>query len=96
MSDKSCFPDLSASLKSGLSRAVQSYEEFKEQDIPYDAKGFAAYHNACKSALMHIALLLKMSQSNRGSDAPAAETWVEAARSALLDDMEENDDMFSA
>ena len=96
MPDKSRLPDLSASFKSGLMRAIQSYEEFKEQEIPFDAKGFAAYHNACKSALLHIALLLKMSQSNQGSDSPTAENWVEAARAALVDDMGENDDLFSA
>lgn len=96
MPDKSRLPDLSESFKSGLRRAVQSYEDFKEQEIPFDAKGFAAYHNACKSALLHIALLLKMSQVSQTSNASSAENWVEAARVALDDDMEENDDLFSA
>lgn len=94
MSDKSTLPDLSEYLKSGLKQAILSYEVFKKNEVPSDAKGFTAYHNACKAALMHIALLVKLFQ---GQSAPSdSETdWLQMARDALAESEEDND-VFSA
>ena len=95
MSDKPILPDLSESLKSALFQAVRSYEVFKQAEIPQDAKGFTAYHNACKSALTHIALLMKLIQGS-SVEAPSSEPdWLSAARLALNEETEETRDLFS-
>ena len=96
MSDKSRLPDLSEPLKSGLIHALESYERFKTQEIPSDAKGFTAYHNACKSALSHIALLVKLCLGNQAFEESTEQNWVVAAHAALDDGEDENDDLFSA
>ncbi len=41
---------------------LKSYEDFLDNDIPQDAKGFTAHHNACKSAVQHVETLFKLSQ----------------------------------
>lgn len=43
-----------------LEKAVQTYQTFANADCPTQAKDFNAYHSACKSALLHIALLIKI------------------------------------
>ena len=98
MSDKPRMPDLSESLAAELQRAVSSYEAFKQAEIPTDAKGFTAYHNACKAALMHMALLMKLMNGEKTDPGTAEPDWLAAARSALATETEEedNDDVFSA
>ena len=95
MSDKPILPDLSESLKSALIQAVDSYETFKQADIPQDAKGFTAYHNACKSALTHIALLMKLIQSSSVDTSSSEPDWLSQARLALAEETEETRDLFS-
>ncbi len=43
-----------------LEKAVRSYQNFASDNCPMDAKEFGAYHSACKAALLHIALLVKI------------------------------------
>ena len=45
-----------------ISEVIKSYENFSEQTIPDDAKGFTAHHNACKSAVVHAETLLKLAR----------------------------------
>ena len=49
-------------LPNALAKALSSYHEFMEQDIPEDAKGFSAYHSAAKVAIAHVELLMKMAK----------------------------------
>ena len=51
---------LSDILPSLIQGATNSYETFSQAEIPEDAKGFAAHHAACKSALSHVELLTKL------------------------------------
>ncbi len=87
MSDNSLFPDLSEHLSRDLQRALDSYQTFEQGDIPTDSKGFTAWHNACKSALLHIALLIKLIQTTpRPSDEKEVNTpadWLTKAHDAL-------------
>lgn len=53
---------LKKSLPGKISRVIRSYEDFSEQEIPDDAKGFCAHHNACKSAVIHAETLLKLAR----------------------------------
>ena len=47
-------------MKPFLEKAVQTYQSFANADCPMNSKDFNAYHSACKSALLHIALLIKI------------------------------------
>lgn len=49
-------------LPDALDIALQSYHSFLRSDIPPDAKGFSAHHSACKIAIAHIELLLKLAK----------------------------------
>lgn len=53
-----------------LEKSLKSYEEFISQEHPQDPKGFTAYHNACKAVLSHVALLLKLIESNDAGTVP--------------------------
>lgn len=49
-------------LPDALATALQSYYSFAKTDIPDTAKGFSDHHNACKVAIAHIDLLLKLAK----------------------------------
>lgn len=52
--------DLAHILPQQIRRAARAYQVFADADAPADAKEFAAFHSACKSALAHLELLLKL------------------------------------
>ena len=60
-----------------VSQVLESYENFSEQPVPEDAKGFSAHHSACKSAVIHAETLLKLSKwtedenNSAATDAPS-------------------------
>lgn len=58
-----------------LQKALESYEIFATHDTPeLEAKAFAAHHTACKVAIAHIALLIKLArQVDLEDEAQAAE-----------------------
>ena len=82
------------SLKSGLNKAIESYHNLQRESIPLETKEFTAYHNACKAALMHIALLIKLIQGNAPTDSLSQTDWISAARQALYSETGENHDLF--
>ena len=82
------------SLQKGLNRAIESYNVLISEEIPSDAKNFAAYHNACKAALTHIALATKMSEYLRSQEEPDNTDWLELARETLKTE-ENNEPIFS-
>lgn len=49
-------------LPAAIEKALDSYHAFSDQDIPDDAKGFSAHHGACKVAIAHVELLLKLAR----------------------------------
>ena len=76
-------------LPSAIHRALSSYHEFIDQTPADDAKGFSAHHTACKAAIAHIDLLLKLA---KWADLPGqqddAKARAEAELSALLSEAE--------
>ncbi len=64
MSEKPLQSDVSDCLQKAISKALDSYHCFMEQDAPEDAKGFTAHHNAAKVAIAHVELLLKIAKSS--------------------------------
>ena len=49
-------------LPDAIARALQSYYRFAQQDAPFEAKEFSAHHGACKVAIAHIELLIKLAK----------------------------------
>ena len=67
-----------------LSAVLQEYNDFTAQPAPLDSKSFGAYHTACKNALSHMVLLMKMLQlldENNQQENP--DNWLEKARLAM-------------
>lgn len=54
--------DLAAVLPPLITAAADSYRGFAAAAAPDDAKGFAAHHAACKAALAHMELLIKLAR----------------------------------
>ncbi len=54
---------LSFVLNPVLKKMLAQYQDFLNQPVSLDAKEFTAYHNACKSVLGHVSILLKLIQS---------------------------------
>lgn len=47
-------------LPDAIDHAVQSYRNFSSESNEKQSKDFSAYHTACKAAIAHIELLLKL------------------------------------
>lgn len=47
-------------LPDAIDCALRSYRDFYAQETGGDAKAFSAHHTACKTAIAHIELLLKL------------------------------------
>ncbi len=45
-----------------ISRAVNSYRNFSGQIAPNESKEFGEHHKACRAALAHLELLLKLAE----------------------------------
>ena len=75
-----------------LLNALENYASFTNQPAPSDAKSFGVYHTACKSALSHILLLMKLLQVVGAEKVSEnSDNWLEKAQQAVLN-MEEDDD----
>ncbi|MCU0983877.1 MAG: hypothetical protein MUC89_02890 [Acetobacteraceae bacterium] len=88
---------ISAQLETAASRVIESYQSFmNDEPEAGDARAFAAHHAACKAALAHLDLLLKLARL-AGVDTEAATADEEQASllakaRAELGDDEGNDD----
>ncbi|OAN50152.1 hypothetical protein A6A04_01710 [Paramagnetospirillum marisnigri] len=89
---------LAISLPGRIQAAVAGYEIFVASEPPVEAKGFAAWHAAAKSALAHVDLLVKLARWAEGGDEAedadgngGIDRMLSQARAALdaLDDDEE-------
>ena len=65
--------DLDGRLPGLIENAIQRYRNFINNDPPDEPKNFAAYNSACRSALGHIDLLLKLAGRSSGG-APVSPT----------------------
>lgn len=66
---------IAAMLPDLLGKALESYELFATHDVPeLEAKSFSAHHTACKVAIAHIELLVRLArQVDLEDEARAAE-----------------------
>ena len=60
--------DVGTELTPALQKALRDYLDFSKNLAPTDIKEFNAYHTACKAALLHIALLVKLTQKEVPAD----------------------------
>ncbi|MFA7431528.1 MAG: hypothetical protein WCZ23_15325 [Rhodospirillaceae bacterium] len=95
--------DLRAALASRLPGRLRDllaeYDTFAQAPAPDDAKGYVAHHAACKAALQHADMLIKLLRWAEGSepDAPVAEAdemgrLLARARQAVEEEEGEEDD----
>lgn len=59
--------NLSVLLNPVLKKTLEQYQHFLNQPVSLEAKEFTAYHNACKSVLGHISILLKLLQNEQNA-----------------------------
>ena len=75
-----------------LQETLQAYHLFTSVKVPEDIKSFAAYHTACKNALSHMVLLMKMIQlSDAGNGDNIVDDWLERSKEAI-NQLEEEDE----
>lgn len=88
--------DFSALLNPVLKKTLAQYQDFLNQPVSLEAKEFTAYHNACKSVLGHISILLKLLQNdpNASKDEPDLLALIERAKTQTMGLLEENDAEF--
>lgn len=80
--------DLQDLLPGFIEKAMASYCRFSAAEVPGDAKGFAAYHGACRAALAHLDMLQRIARGVKagggdGSGREDAAPLIEKARAAL-------------
>jgi hypothetical protein len=90
---------LKAALPHRIAAAAEGYDQFTADPPGLDAKSFAAHHAACKSALAHIELLIKLARWASGELAQTQpegdeelESLLAEARAALAQDETQDED----
>lgn len=87
--------DFKSLFKQALPEKIsQVFEEYRllEADIGTDIKSFGAYHSACKNALAHICMMMKiLALAETSDDNSTVPNWLAQARDALQQE-EDNDD----
>jgi len=78
---------LSVLLNPVLKKTLDQYQDFLNQPVSLEAKEFTAYHNACKSVLGHVSILLKLLQNeqNTSKDEPDLLALIERAKQQTAD-----------
>lgn len=88
---------LKGELPGRIAQAIASYDAFAGTEPPLDAKGFAAHHAACKSALAHMDLLVKLARwagaeaANGAADDDGVAHLLAEARAALDDEADDDE-----
>lgn len=76
-------------LPDAIAKALTSYHRFADNSIPDDPKGFSAHHGACKVAIAHIELLLKLARWADLPDANAEDKNAQVILSAMMEEATE-------
>ena len=85
----------SSVLPEKLLKILQDYDNFTANQAPNEIKEFGAYHLACKNALSHIVLLLRLLENRKNEDETEKEIqgWLFKAKTAMTNN--ENEDLYS-
>lgn len=76
-------------LPDAIAKALTSYHTFMETDVGQDAKEFSAHHGACKIAIAHIELLLKLARWADLPDIKAGTSNEQIMLAAMMQEAEE-------
>ena len=76
-------------LPDAIAKALTSYHRFADNSIPDDPKGFSAHHGACKVAIAHIELLLKLARWADLPDETAEDQNTQVILSAMMAEAKE-------
>ena len=76
-------------LPDAIAKALTSYHTFMDKTISNEAKEFTAHHGACKAAIAHIELLLKLA---RWAELPDVKTGTSNEQIMLVAMMQEAED----
>ncbi len=77
-------------LSDAMAKALDSYHDFADQAPPTtDAKTFAAHHSACKVAIAHIELLIKLARWADLPDPKAEDHHKQIALAAVVKEAED-------
>ena len=68
-------------LPDAIGQALKSYYRFSQQSASFEAKEFSAHHSACKVAIAHIELLIKLA---RWADLPDQEQSVQSNDQVIM------------
>lgn len=76
-----------------LDKALEQYVAFIGQECPLESKAMTAYHNACKAALSHVALLMKLMNGEEIDEQDSQndlKDWIQKARQnkALMEEID--------
>ena len=80
--------DVGKELTPALQKALSDYLAFSQNQAPTEIKEFNAYHTACKAALLHLALLVKLTQKETVTESiiPDLSLLLEQAKKELSSD----------
>ncbi len=73
-------------LPDAIAKALTSYHRFADNSIPDDPKGFSAHHGACKVAIAHVELLLKLARWADLPDADSEDQNTQVILSAMMEE----------
>lgn len=79
---------IAAFLPDAIARALTSYHEFSKRNTGDDAKKFTEHHSACKVAIAHIELLIKLAKWADLPDARAENHNQQIVLAAMIQEAE--------
>ena len=80
---------ISRFLPDAIAKALTSYHKFIDGDFPDEAKEFSAHHNACKVAIAHIELLIKLARFADLPDSKVEDNNNQIILAAMMQEAEE-------
>lgn len=76
-------------LPDAIAKALTSYHRFATGDVSTDTREFSAHHTACKVAIAHIELLLKLARWADLPDAKAEDHNIQIVLAAVMQEAED-------
>ncbi len=77
-------------LPDAIAKALASYHTFTKDDFPTETKEFSSHHNACKVAIAHIELLIKLARWADLPDAQAEDGNQQIVLAAMMQEAEDD------
>ncbi len=79
---------IARNLPAAFDAAITSYNEFFNQTPTDDAKAFSAHHGACKAAIAHMQLLIKLADWVENDAADEDMAQLQASRQIAQEELD--------